>query len=98
MSHLYRGMDTPLFNMLVFSKIKKVTGGRLKVGISGGGPIDSAVQVSYSLMCMPKLPERQPHLRIQIQFQIQFQIRVQLHFKKPGLGFHASVNPVEYVR
>jgi long-subunit acyl-CoA synthetase (AMP-forming) len=25
------GLDTPLFNLLVFSKIKKVTGGRLKV-------------------------------------------------------------------
>jgi len=38
------GLDTPVFNTLVFKKIKKVTGGRLKVAISGGGPLDKAVQ------------------------------------------------------
>jgi long-subunit acyl-CoA synthetase (AMP-forming) len=37
------GMDTPLFNKLVFAPIKKITGGRLKFAISGGGPLDREV-------------------------------------------------------
>lgn len=41
---MQRGLDTPLFNALVFSKIAKVTGGRVKLAISGGGPLDKEVQ------------------------------------------------------
>eukprot|EP00755_Sulcionema_specki_P007187 Sspe_Gene.37539::Locus_18119_Transcript_1_3_Confidence_0.625_Length_2473::g.37539::m.37539/K01897/ACSL, fadD; long-chain acyl-CoA synthetase len=41
---LYRGMDTPLFNLLVFSKFKSILGGRLKLAISGGGAIAGPVQ------------------------------------------------------
>jgi len=50
-----RGMDTPLFNALVFSKIKKVTGGRLKLGVSGGGPCDRDVQEFVSAAIVPLL-------------------------------------------
>eukprot|EP00994_Dinema_validum_P000817 NODE_115_length_2475_cov_53.618302_g81_i0.p1 GENE.NODE_115_length_2475_cov_53.618302_g81_i0~~NODE_115_length_2475_cov_53.618302_g81_i0.p1 ORF type:complete len:761 (+),score=210.35 NODE_115_length_2475_cov_53.618302_g81_i0:62-2344(+) len=38
------GKSTPLFNLLVFKKFKTTTGGRLKFGISGGGPISPEVQ------------------------------------------------------
>ena len=39
------GMDTPLFNALVFKKFKKVVGGRLRLAVSGGGPLNSEVQL-----------------------------------------------------
>lgn len=38
------GLDTPLFNVLVFKKLKKVVGGNLEHAISGGGPLNSDVQ------------------------------------------------------
>jgi long-chain acyl-CoA synthetase len=38
------GFDTPLFNALVFKKFAKVVGGRLRLAISGGGPLNSDVQ------------------------------------------------------
>lgn len=38
------GFDTPLFNALVFKKFSKVVGGRLRVGLSGGGPLNGDVQ------------------------------------------------------
>ena len=50
-----RGMDTPLFNALVFSKIKKITGGRLKLGVSGGGPCEKEVQEFVSATIVPLL-------------------------------------------
>lgn len=46
-------MDTPLFNALVFSKIKKITGGNLKIAISGGGPCDAEVQDFVSACIVP---------------------------------------------
>eukprot|EP00286_Rhodomonas_abbreviata_P024796 CAMPEP_0181301956 /NCGR_PEP_ID=MMETSP1101-20121128/7706_1 /TAXON_ID=46948 /ORGANISM="Rhodomonas abbreviata, Strain Caron Lab Isolate" /LENGTH=751 /DNA_ID=CAMNT_0023407307 /DNA_START=32 /DNA_END=2287 /DNA_ORIENTATION=+ len=52
---MQRGTDTPLFNALVFSKIKKVTGGRVKVAISGGGPLDKEVQQFISATICPIL-------------------------------------------
>lgn len=39
------GYDTPLFNKLVFKKFSKVVGGRLRLALSGGGPLNSEVQV-----------------------------------------------------
>lgn len=38
------GYNTPLFNVLVFKKLKKAVGGNLRVGLSGGGPLNSEVQ------------------------------------------------------
>lgn len=39
------GFDTPLFKALVFKKFSKVVGGNLRLGMSGGGPLNSEVQV-----------------------------------------------------
>jgi len=39
------GYDTPLFNKLVFSKFSSVVGGKLKLALSGGGPLNSEVQI-----------------------------------------------------
>eukprot|EP00918_Siedleckia_nematoides_P023790 GHVU01051344.1.p1 GENE.GHVU01051344.1~~GHVU01051344.1.p1 ORF type:complete len:732 (+),score=185.52 GHVU01051344.1:2-2197(+) len=47
------GMDTPLFNALVFKKIGEITGGRLKIAISGGGPLDKQVQEFCSAAICP---------------------------------------------
>mmetsp|Transcript_39453 Transcript_39453/g.91538 ORF Transcript_39453/g.91538 Transcript_39453/m.91538 type:complete len:760 (-) Transcript_39453:97-2376(-) len=41
---LQQGRDAPLFKALVFSKLSGMLGGRLKLGISGGGPISAEVQ------------------------------------------------------
>jgi long-chain acyl-CoA synthetase len=38
------GLDTPLFNALVFKKFKKAVGGHLKWALSGGGPLNGQVQ------------------------------------------------------
>jgi long-chain acyl-CoA synthetase len=38
------GFDTPLFKALVFKKFAKVVGGKLRLGISGGGPLNGEVQ------------------------------------------------------
>lgn len=38
------GLDTPLFNALVFKKFKKVVGGNLTFALSGGGPLNGEVQ------------------------------------------------------
>lgn len=38
------GFDSPLFNALVFKKFKAAVGGRLRIGVSGGGPLNSEVQ------------------------------------------------------
>lgn len=49
-------MDTPLFNALVFKKIGEITGGRLKIAISGGGPLDR----SLSFVLPPSQPLPHP--------------------------------------
>jgi long-chain acyl-CoA synthetase len=41
---LMNGYDTPLFNALVFKKFKAVVGGKLRFGLSGGGPLNGEVQ------------------------------------------------------
>lgn len=41
---LKNGFDTPLFKALVFKKLKKATGGKLRMGVSGGGPLNTEVQ------------------------------------------------------
>jgi len=38
------GLDTPLFNALVFKKFKKAVGGNLRWALSGGGPLNGEVQ------------------------------------------------------
>ncbi|KAL7561234.1 hypothetical protein ACA910_004155 [Epithemia clementina (nom. ined.)] len=38
------GFDAPLFKLLVFKKLKKAVGGQLRLGVSGGGPINAEVQ------------------------------------------------------
>jgi long-chain acyl-CoA synthetase len=38
------GLDTPLFNALVFKKFKKAVGGELRWALSGGGPLNGEVQ------------------------------------------------------
>jgi long-chain acyl-CoA synthetase len=38
------GLDTPLFNALVFKKFKKAVGGNLTWALSGGGPLNGEVQ------------------------------------------------------
>lgn len=42
---LSHGFDAPLFKALVFNKFAKVVGGKLQLGISGGGPLNAEVQV-----------------------------------------------------
>jgi len=39
------GYDTPLFKALVFKKFAKVVGGKLRIALSGGGPLNNEVQV-----------------------------------------------------
>ena len=41
---LKHGFDTPLFKALVFGKFAKVVGGKLRLGLSGGGPCNIEVQ------------------------------------------------------
>jgi len=38
------GFDAPLFKALVFKKFAKVVGGRLRIAVSGGGPLNADVQ------------------------------------------------------
>ena len=38
------GLDTPVFNALVFNKFKKAVGGNLQWALSGGGPLNGEVQ------------------------------------------------------
>lgn len=38
------GLDTPLFNAIVFKKFKKAVGGHLEWALSGGGPLNGQVQ------------------------------------------------------
>ncbi|XP_027865508.1 long-chain-fatty-acid--CoA ligase 4 isoform X1 [Xiphophorus couchianus] len=39
-----RGHDAPLCNMLLFRKVKKLLGGRVRMMLSGGAPLSSATQ------------------------------------------------------
>jgi long-chain acyl-CoA synthetase len=41
---LQHGFDTPLFKALVFKKFSKAVGGKLRMGVSGGGPLNTSVQ------------------------------------------------------
>ena len=41
---LKHGYDTPLFKALVFKKFSAVVGGKLRLALSGGGPLNSEVQ------------------------------------------------------
>jgi long-subunit acyl-CoA synthetase (AMP-forming) len=41
---LKNGFDSPLFKKLVFKKFKAAVGGQLRLGASGGGPLNSEVQ------------------------------------------------------
>lgn len=49
-----QGRSCPLFNAVVFKSIKSMVGGRMKFGVSGGGPISQDVQEFMSVVaCMP---------------------------------------------
>jgi long-chain acyl-CoA synthetase len=41
---LKHGFDAPLFDKVVFKKFKKAVGGRLRLAVSGGGPLNGEVQ------------------------------------------------------
>lgn len=41
---LKHGFDAPLFDKIVFKKFKKAVGGRLRLAVSGGGPLNGEVQ------------------------------------------------------
>jgi long-chain acyl-CoA synthetase len=41
---LKHGFDTPLFKALVFKKFAHAVGGKLRLGLSGGGPLNTDVQ------------------------------------------------------
>uniref|UniRef100_A0A7S1G3A0 AMP-dependent synthetase/ligase domain-containing protein n=1 Tax=Corethron hystrix TaxID=216773 RepID=A0A7S1G3A0_9STRA len=43
-----RGYDTPFFNALVFKKISAATGGKIRLGLSGGGPLNDEIQTFIS--------------------------------------------------
>eukprot|EP00956_Cyclotella_meneghiniana_P039496 scaffold172642_cov79-Cyclotella_meneghiniana.AAC.9 len=38
------GFDTPLFNALVFKKFSSLVGGKLRLAVSGGGPLSADIQ------------------------------------------------------
>lgn len=40
-----RGFDTPVFAKIVFKKFSLVVGGRLRLAMSGGGPLNTEVQI-----------------------------------------------------
>ena len=44
---LYAGRDTPLFNFLIFRKIAKATGGKLRACLSGGAPLSKESQEHF---------------------------------------------------
>lgn len=39
-----KGFDTPLFKAIIFKKLAAAVGGKMRIGISGGGPLNSEVQ------------------------------------------------------
>lgn len=39
-----QGRDTPLFNAILFSKLRAMLGGRMRLAVTGGGPCNSEVQ------------------------------------------------------
>ncbi|CAK0870329.1 unnamed protein product [Prorocentrum cordatum] len=50
------GRESPLFKAVVFKKLSDMLGGRLKVGLSGGGPVSAEVQdFIRTAFCMPLL-------------------------------------------
>jgi len=51
-----QGRDVPLLKCLVLNKLADTLGGRLKMGLSGGGPISAEVQTFIRVaFCMPLL-------------------------------------------
>lgn len=51
-----QGRDVPLLKCLVLGKLANMLGGRLKMGLSGGGPISGEVQTFIrTAFCMPLL-------------------------------------------
>jgi len=51
---LQQGRESPLFKVMVFRTLRNLLGGRLKIGITGGGPISADVQNFIRVaFCMP---------------------------------------------
>ncbi|XP_055783977.1 long-chain-fatty-acid--CoA ligase 4-like [Salvelinus fontinalis] len=49
-----RGYDAPLCNVLLFSKVRKLLGGRVRLMLSGGAPLSSATQRFMNIcFCCP---------------------------------------------
>eukprot|EP00834_Sanchytrium_tribonematis_P008081 NODE_852_length_3540_cov_1.128742.p1 type:complete len:397 gc:universal NODE_852_length_3540_cov_1.128742:1269-2459(+) len=51
--HIYNGLPTHLISDLIFKSIKDVTGGRLKMGICGGSPLNVNTQIFMSHILCP---------------------------------------------
>jgi len=51
MKWVKRGQDTPIMNLLIFSKFKAIVGGQVRTMISGGAPLAPAVQ-EYVRACL----------------------------------------------
>ncbi|KAG8347593.1 putative AMP binding enzyme [Trypanosoma vivax] len=50
---LKEGKDTPYLNNMVFSRARKATGGRLKIMLSGGGPLSPATHEFITVVFCP---------------------------------------------
>ncbi|XP_074658018.1 fatty acid CoA ligase Acsl3-like isoform X2 [Tubulanus polymorphus] len=51
-----QGLDTPVFNKIVFKKIRKVLGGKVRLMLSGGAPLSSETQRFMNIcFCCPVL-------------------------------------------
>eukprot|EP00854_Cymbomonas_tetramitiformis_P012982 gene12982-15344_t len=51
---LKAGRDSPLFKAVVFKKVKAMMGGRMRIALSGGGPVSSELQTFVrTVFCMP---------------------------------------------
>ena len=72
---LSQGRDTPLFNLLVFKKIKATLGGNCAYGASGGGPLAADVQM-FARVCLGiKVMQVLYLIRIHTKNKIQLNVK-----------------------